>query len=153
MNFFEQLCCHLNNCGVSYAIVGGYALALHGAPRGTLDIDLITKLTEKDLVAMENALLSLGFVSRLPISATEVFRFREEYIKNRNLIAWSFYNPKNSGEIIDIIITHDLEKLTKKTIKLGTLPIYVLSKPDLIKMKRASGRPQDLLDIEALQKI
>lgn len=153
MNFFERLCTHLNSSKIPYAIVGGYAVALHGAPRGTLDIDLIINLTDKDMAALEKAMQDAGFVSRLPVTAKEIFQFRKEYIEKRNLIAWSFYNPLKPSEIVDIIITHDLKNLKTNTIKCGTLPVHVLSKSDLIKMKQASGRPQDLLDIEALKKL
>lgn len=95
----------------------------------------------------------MGFCPRLPITAKEIFNFRKEYIANRNLIAWSFYNPKNLSEVVDIIITHDLEKLSFIKINLSNLTVNVLSKKDLIKMKEKSGRPQDLLDVEALKKL
>ena len=73
-------------------------------------------------------LQELGFEARLPVSGNEVFNFRKEYIKNKNLIAWSFYNPKEPSEIVDIIITHDLAKLKKKKISLNKFDIFILSK-------------------------
>lgn len=134
-----------------YAIVGGYAVNLHGAVRGTIDIDLVIALKESDFVRTEKILKSLNLVSRLPVSGKEVFNFRQEYIENRNLIAWSFYNPKDPSEVVDIIITQDVQNMKIKKFSLQGVPLLVASIDDLIKMKRASGRPQDLLDIEALQ--
>lgn len=76
-----------------------------------------------------------------------------EYIRNRNLITWNFYNPQDLSEQLDIVISEDLKG--KRRIRVETLdgPVQVLSRKDLIAMKRASGRPQDLADVEALEKL
>jgi hypothetical protein len=94
--------------------------------------------------------LSIGLKSRLPVNADSVFNFRQEYIKNRNLIAWSFYNESRPYEVVDIILTVDLKKI--KTVKksFAGQKFTVISIPDLIKMKTAAARPQDLADVEAL---
>jgi hypothetical protein len=138
---------------VKYAIVGGYAVALHGAVRGTLDIDLVISLKEKSLVAAEAALKAIGLQSRIPVTASEIFRFRKEYIKNRNLIAWSFVNPAVPSEVVDIVITHELSDMKSVTKKIGELSVSVVAIADLILMKKKSGRPQDLEDIKALENI
>lgn len=138
---------------IPYAIVGGHAVAFHGAIRGTLDIDLITKLNLKTLQKIESALGELGLTSRLPIGAIDLYKFRLEYIKNKNLVAWNFINLRDSSEQIDIIITLDLLDVKTKTIKIGSESIKIIAKDDLIKMKKISGRTQDLADIEALKKL
>lgn len=138
---------------VEYAIVGGFAVALHGALRGTIDLDIILTISEKNFLAAERALLKVGFQSRLPVKATEVFRFRKEYIENRNLIAWNFYNPNDPIELVDLIITHDLSKLKTVTILTQRHRLKVLAIKDLIRMKQQSGRPQDIEDIKALEKL
>ena len=109
--FFGNVIRALNQHRVQYRLVGGYAVALHGAVRGTVDIDFVISLDQGSYRKTEKALNSIGLKSRLPISADEVFNFREEYIKNRNLIAWSFVNPENPLEIVDIIITEDAKKM------------------------------------------
>ncbi len=76
----------------------------------------------------------------MPISANDVFNFRTEYVENRNLVAWSFYNPVDLSEQVDIIITYDLKGKRTKRIDLTDGPIQVLSIKDLIDMKRQSGR-------------
>lgn len=138
---------------VPFAIAGGYAVALHGAVRGTVDLDLVLKMTKKHYLAAEAALRSLGLAPRLPVSAAEVFDFREEYIKKRNLVAWSFSNPADPTQIVDIIITHDLSKLRTKKIQSGGRNLPVLALADLVAMKKASGRPQDLEDVRALKEL
>lgn len=143
----------LHKFSVPYALVGGYAVSLHGAVRGTLDIDLIIRWRERDFINVEKALNSIGLKSRLPVSAQEIFKFREEYIKNRNLVAWSFVNSNNPIELVDIIITHDLSKVETIDISIGSDKISVISLNDLIKMKSRVKRPQDIEDIKALKKL
>jgi len=138
---------------VRYAIVGGHAVALHGAVRGTVDIDFVLAWNRKTVVAAEKALNEIGLVSRLPISANDVFDFRKEFIENRNLIAWNFYNPADLSEQVDIIITYDLKNKRTKRIDLAGMPVQILSLKDLIDMKRQSARPQDVEDVKALEKL
>lgn len=111
------------------------------------------RLVKRDFVAAAQALRSLRLEPRLPVSAEEVFDFRDEYIRNRNLIAWSFCDPRDPSRIVDIVITHDLRRLRLKTLALGGRRLPVLALPDLIAMKKASGRPQDLADIRALEEL
>lgn len=149
--FVYEVAARLGEAGVPFAIVGGYAVALHGAVRGTVDLDIVLRLSKTHFEAAEEALIALGLSPRLPVNAAEVFAFREEYIKNRNLTAWSFCDPKDPTRTVDIIITHDLAKLRIKRIRAGRAVLPVLAIPDLIAMKRSSGRPQDLEDVKALE--
>jgi len=151
--FIITVCQALQQANVRYAIVGGYAVALHGAVRGTVDVDIAIDLTKENLQRAQKALTSLGLVSHLPISAQELFENKDDYIKNRNLIAWNFYNPKKPTEQVDLIIACDLTNLQTKLIDIGHEQIHVLSKKDLIAMKKASGRAQDLEDVKTLQKL
>jgi hypothetical protein len=151
--FIEQVVRTLNKHGVRYALVGGYAVALHGAVRGTVDIDLVIGLDRGQYESTEDALRAIGLQPRLPVNAGEVFSFREEYITNRNLTAWSFYHPDNPVKVVDVLITEDVSQIQTVAKKLNRLRIEVASIPDLIRMKRRSGRPQDLEDIKALEKL
>jgi len=151
--FIKKVIQALSDKDVKYAIVGGYAVALHGAIRGTIDIDLVITISKSQYRAAEQALLAMGLQPRLPVNADEIFDFREEYIRNKNLIAWSFYNAGNPLEIVNILITHDLKMIRTISKKVGRLTIKVASIPDLIAMKKQAGRPQDIEDIKALEKL
>lgn len=151
--FIHDLCLALEKEKIPYAIVGGYAVALHGAMRGTIDIDLVIHWTLKNLQKVEQVFAGLGLVSLLPIKAIDLFHFKEEYIKNRHLIAWNFYDPKNPINQIDLIINYDLQKATTKTITTSQGKLKILSIKELIAMKKASGRPQDLEDVKALENL
>ncbi len=149
--FLLRIAQALEGAKVSYALVGGFAVALHGAVRGTLDVDLILRFSEKQFVAAEQALQSIGLKPRLPVTAADVFRFREEYIKNRNLHAWSFVNPDRPSEIVDVILTENLADVKVRRMKVRGQAVRVVSVVDLIRMKEASARPQDLEDAKALR--
>lgn len=153
MSFLGRVGAALAAAGVRYALVGGYAVALHGAVRGTVDVDVILAWDARSFRAAEAALAGIGLKSRLPVTADDVFRFRDEYIRNRNLIAWNFYNPRDLSEQLDIVIATDLKGKKVESIETADGPLRVLSRKDLIAMKRASGRPQDLADIAALEKL
>ncbi len=153
MTALTKICGALEQAHVHYAVVGGHAVALHGAVRGTVDIDIVLSWTRESLISAEGALAGLGLVSRLPITASDVLEFRDEYVQNRNLIAWNFYNPDDLSEQVDIVITYDLKGKRRKRIDLENTSIHILSKPDLIKMKRQSGRPQDKEDVIALESL
>lgn len=153
MSFLHRVCQALADRGVRYALVGGHAVALHGAVRGTVDVDIALAWSRSALEAAERALADIGLVSRLPISADDVFRFRDEYIANRNMIGWNFYNPQDLSEQVDIVITYDLKGKKVDAIKTANGSVRILAREPLIRMKRASGRPQDLEDAAALEKL
>jgi len=151
--FIQKLIQSLTKYDVNYAVVGGYAVALHGAFRGTMDIDLVIQVDEQVFLHAEQALINIGLQPRLPVKASDVFHFRDEYINNRNMIAWSFVNPNNPAEMVDIIITENLNNMHTVTKQGFGMDIQVLAIEDLINMKQKSGRPQDLEDIKALERL
>lgn len=151
--FIHTVCKAFEEAKIPYAVVGGYAVAFHGAPRGTFDVDFAIRWSLQNLEKVEQVLKKLGMISRIPVDAKVIFTFRNEYINNRNLIAWNFYNPIKPNEQVDIVINYDLAKASTTTFHTETCNIKVLSKRDLIDMKKAAGRPQDLEDINALEKL
>jgi len=148
-----RLTAALDRARVGYAVVGGYAVALHGAVRGTLDIDLVLRFDERQFQAAERALRSIGLEPRLPVTASDVFRFREEYVRNRNMTDWTFVNPARPSEIVDVILTRDLREIRVKRVKVRGSPVKLASIDDLIRMKIESNRPQDVEDVKALRKL
>ena len=143
----------LEQAEVPYAIVGGYALALHGAVRGTVDVDIAIALDAETFRRCEEALASIGLAPRLPVTAEEVFRFREEFIARRNMKAWSFCNPANPLEVVDILITEDASRMGTVEKRAFGRVLKVAAIDELIVMKRKAGRPQDIEDIRALERL
>ncbi len=141
----------LEKSDITYALVGGYAVTLHGAVRGTVDIDIAIAMNRASFEKCEAALKSIGLEPRLPVTAVDVFNFRDEYINNRNMVAWSFSNPKNPLEMVDVLMTEDAASLKTVRKEAFGLKLNVVSISELIAMKKKSARPQDIEDIKALE--
>ena len=149
--FLLKICESLSAANINYAVVGGYAVALHGAVRGTVDIDLLIEWQKGQLIAFEKCMNNLGLISKLPIDAEQLFHFKDDYIKNRNLLAWNFYHPKDMTQQVDLVINYSLR--TNDVIEkwVGNQSIQILNKKRLIAMKQQAGRPQDIEDIKSLE--
>ncbi len=139
--------------GIPFAVVGGYAVALHGIARGTFDVDIVTELSEQNFVNIETALKSRGLQPLLPVSAIELYRNLATYTTEKNLISWNFRNPSRLRDSLDIIVTEDLHKLEVVEAETDFGKIPVLSIDSLIRMKSRANREQDLRDIAALEAI
>jgi hypothetical protein len=93
MSLIERVVIALNNNKIPYAIVGGVAVAIHGAPKGTIDLDIVIRHKLNFFISIEKCLKDLGFIPRLPVTAGEIFNFKDEYISRRDLIVNSGVNP------------------------------------------------------------
>lgn len=138
---------------IKYALVGGYALALHGVVRATIDVDLVVQINKTQLKLVETAMSMIGLQSRLPINAEDIFNFREEYIKNRNMIAWSFVDYTDPAKVVDIIITENLKEFKVKKVSVKGRKISLASLDDLLRMKTGTGRQKDALDVESIKRL
>lgn len=151
--FVKKVVDQLEKYRIPYALVGGYAVALHGAVRGTVDVDFIISWSLKNLKLVELSLGEIGLRSKLPIHAEDIFKFKDQYIKDKNLISWNFVNPDSPMEMVDVIITWDLKENMIKKVNVKDKELNILVKKYLIEMKRSSGRKQDLIDIQALEQL
>jgi len=149
--FLHQVLDSLEKANVKYALVGGYALALHGIIRATIDIDVVVRLSKKQLKAAEEAFKSIGLKSRLPIDAEQVFDFKEDYIQNRNLMAWSFVDYANPSRIVDVLIIEDIKDSKVEKVSVAGRKIPLVSLLDLKRMKTGTGRKKDEWDLEMIE--
>ncbi|MFC1615805.1 nucleotidyl transferase AbiEii/AbiGii toxin family protein [Patescibacteria group bacterium] len=156
MNLFEEVFRALNKERVKYLVVGGVAVNLHGYMRFTGDLDILLLLEEKNLKKMGKVMENLGYSERLPVSILDLSdkKMVKNWLKEKNMRAFSFMPPKDNPLQIDIITEESLKfenifdrKITKK---ISGVSIPVVSIEDLIKMKKKAKRSQDLIDLEAL---
>ena len=144
---------------VRYLIVGGLSVNLYGVPRVTQDIDIVIAMDRENVLKITSLLKELGYVPRLPVSPDDLANPDKvkDWIENKNLKAFSFYHKNENYKVIDIVLVHPLnfEKSFKnRTVKRAKdIDIYLASIDDVVKMKEFSGRPQDLSDIEMLNKV
>ncbi len=136
---------------IKFALVGGYALAMHGIVRATMDVDLVIGLTKTALSEAESAMKELGLTSRIPMSAADIVEFREEYIEKRNLVAWSFVDFKDPTRQVDLLIVLGIDEIEVEKISFGGRSLPVASLKSLLQMKLASNRSEDQSDIRLLR--
>jgi len=159
MNPFLRVIDALNRHQVRYVIVGGFAAVMHGYPRATYDLDLVVDLQPDEARKAISALVSLGMEPRVPV---DPFHFadpvqREAWVREKQARVFSLKDPSNPVFVVDLFIepTPEGERLfdSAKTIQIHGRPCRICSLEHLIAMKRRAGRPQDLVDIEALTAI
>jgi len=154
---YDDVHAALHTAGVRYVVVGGTAVVLQGYPRMTVDLDLVVDLTAASALAAVEALQGVGLRPRLPVAAEQFADpvIRREWVEQRNLMVFSFFDPDDSLREVDLFATEPLpfQDLHEQAdvVLLGGVPVRVASKEHLLTMKRAAGRPRDLGDIAALE--
>jgi hypothetical protein len=145
----ERIFATLDAHGVEYVVVGGIAVQVHGHVRMTNDVDLIPAPTPENLTRLAEALTELD--ARVLNPGSEHLKIDARMLPRATL--WQFSTRHG-----DIDVLHDapgaapFPQLRERALVIvpGDHPIPVAGRDDLIRMKRASGRPSDLADIAAL---
>lgn len=139
---FREFFALLNAHKVEFIIVGGYALAFHGAPRYTGDIDVYINPTHTNAKQIVIALKDFGF-SSLDLSV-------EDFQKEDHVIQLGL--PPIRIDIITSITGVSWEQADSSKIsgKYGDVPVFYISREQYLVNKRAIGRAKDIADIEAL---
>ena len=141
----------LDAAAVDYAICGGVALAIHGAPRATKDIDLLAR--EADLPKLRDAVRTCGFtLEALPMtfssSGVSIRRFTK-------------IEPDGRTLMVDVLLAEGaLESVWQTRARVAfersgapESVLWVVSRAGLITLKLAAGRPQDIADIQRLEEV
>ena len=132
----------LNAEKVDYLLVGAWALALHGCPRYTGDMDIWIRPTLENAEALIRALRQFGFKSK---------EFDPQaFTKEENIFRFGF--PPMQVDIINSISGVDFNSCYKNIIKVrvGDVSINVIGLDDFKKNKLASGRPKDIADADSV---
>jgi len=140
---------------IDYAVIGGVAVVLYGYVRFTKDIDLIIDFSEDNVRRFIKVLAALNFRPGIPIDPLDMAKKekREEWIKEKNVKVITFYNPESQLLQIDVLITKDLSSMRKVRKKINEFEISIVDYNDLLKMKKETARPTDLIDIQKLQEL
>ena len=139
---FKELLALLNDHAVEHIVVGAFALAFHGAPRYTGDIDLYIRATPQNADRVIRALAAFGMVSP-------------------ELSADDFINPDNVVQIgvppvrVDLLtsitgVSWEEADAGKVPGSYGGVPVFFLGREQYVKNKKAIGRKKDLADLEAI---
>jgi hypothetical protein len=146
----------LEKADVRYLVVGGVAVVLHGYLRTTLDLDLVLHLDRENLRRALQAFSDLGFQPQapVPLGAFADPPTREAWVREKNMTVFSLWHPEHPGFAVDLFVQEpfDFEAVYGRALRVplpGT-EATVVSRNDLIEMKRSAGRPRDLDDVSAL---
>jgi hypothetical protein len=139
---FKELLELFNKHKVEYIIVGAYALAYHGVPRFTGDMDIYVHPTPENAQRIFAALDDFGFGS-LDLTA-------EDFQKPGSVVQLGV--PPVRIDIITSItgvVWQEADKGKNEGLY-GDVPVYFLGREQLVANKRATGRKKDLADLESL---
>ncbi|MBT3272774.1 MAG: hypothetical protein HN368_06445 [Spirochaetales bacterium] len=133
----------LNKNSVRYLIVGGYAVAFHGLPRSTGDIDFFFDRSIANARLITHCLQEFGF-DELDITPDE--------LTNQERVIQIGYPPLRIDLLSSIDgVGFDEAWMGKIEAEIDGVTVHVISREHLIKNKRISGRGQDKADIDRLE--
>ena len=142
---FKEFIKLLNANEVKYLVVGGYAVAFHGYPRYTKDLDFWLWLDQKNAENTVKALNDFGFVS-LSLTA-------DDFLNPDNIIQLG--HPPNRIDLITQVsgIAFDSCYANRQEVDFEGVKVNFIAFDDLITNKKASARLQDKVDAEKLEKV
>lgn len=141
---FSDLLHNFNDHDVRYMVIGGYAVVQYAEPRFTKDLDILISTDIANAEAVYNALLEFG----APLTGLTAKDFSEEGF------FFQMGVPPVRVDILMGIPGIQFEECWKRRaeVDFDGLKVIFISKQDLIASKRATGRPQDLIDADLLSK-
>lgn len=154
--FIRELLERLAKAEIRFCVVGGVAVNLHGVPRMTYDVDIVVVPEREQLRAAAEVLTELGLRCRVPV-ALESFAdpaYRPEASAERNLVAVTFTDPNDPLREVDVLVSPpvDASELVARAVHLRLACPWSRSRISS-RLKKASGRAQDLADIAHLERV
>jgi hypothetical protein len=140
---FKEFIASLNAHDVRYLVVGGYAVALHGYPRFTKDLDVWLWLEADNAARVVQALTDFGFAS-LGITA-------DDFLIPDQIIQLGY--PPNRIDLVTTLLGVDFASCfdQRNVVMVDDIPVNFIDRESLKRNKQASGRLQDLADLENLE--
>ena len=143
-----------------YLIVGGLAVVAPGYVRYTSDVDLVIALDAGNVLRSTNALAALGYRPRVPVSLQDFAdpALREQWVREKGMVVFQLFSDEHIETPIDVFVSmpFDFELEWSKATWLSVvegLHAPVVALDELLAMKGAVGRDQDLIDISKLRKL
>lgn len=144
LNRYREIFASLERNQVKYLIIGGIAAVYHGVPRATFDLDILIEATLENASRLLKALEEARMGTAALISPEELLRHEIVVFEDRVRLDVQTRTPGLS-----------FEEAWKRRIEADFqgVKLYFVSREDLIRSKKASGRPQDLDDIKVLEEV
>lgn len=140
---FKEFIQSLNDNGVHYLVVGGYAVALHGYPRYTKDIDIWVDMSPENASNILKALDQFGFGS-LGVNESD-FTLPDQMLQ--------LGNPPGQIDILTTLPGVEFSECysARTVVEVDGVSVNFIDLENLKKNKKATGRHQDLADLENLE--
>jgi predicted nucleotidyltransferase len=140
---FKEFLKSLNENDVRYLVIGGYAVAFHGHPRYTKDMDIWLSPDKSNIENLLLAMEDFGFVS-LELKV-------DDFLDPEQIIQLGY--PPNRIDLLTDLSGVDFKSCfqNKVEIEIKDVKINFIDLENLKKNKRATGRHQDLADLENLE--
>jgi len=157
--FYLDLFHALDQHGVDYLLIGGLAMNLHGVPRMTMDVDIVLALDGENLTRFIACATELGLTPQapVPLAALADPAQRREWIETKKLIAFALNSTVAGTPTLDVLLVHPLDvaqSLGRAEVRaVDGIPVRLAAIEDMIRLKQAAGRRQDLDDIANLQRL
>lgn len=141
---YKEMLCALNDAGADFILVGAFALAAHGFPRATLDMDVWVRPSADNAKKVCAALTRFG----APMAQLSAKDFEKEDVVVQIGVA-----PRRIDLITGVSgLTYDEARQGAVVREIDGVRVAILSAQDLIRNKLASGRQKDIEDAKLLQK-
>jgi len=140
---YRDILSELSAAGADFLLVGAYALAVHGLPRATGDLDIFVRPTRKNAGKVWKALVRFG----APLAGVS----KEDFSRPGKVVQLGV--APGRIDLLTAIDGVDFAEAwaSRQEVEVEGLRIPVLGRAALIRNKRASGRPQDLADVKRLE--
>lgn len=141
---FRDLITTLVDADVEFLLIGAFAVAFHGAPRATGDLDVLVRPSEDNARRVFAALARFG----APLSSAEL---SESDLAQPGVVYQIGVPPRRIDILTKISgVSFDEAWGTRVEVEIESRTAYVIDREALLKNKRASGRSKDLADVERL---
>jgi hypothetical protein len=140
---FKEFIQSLNDNAVRYLLVGGYAVALHGYPRYTKDLDIWVDSADENAARIIKALQQFGFGS---------LDLKESDFTTPDQVVQLGYPPNRIDMLTSLSGVEFSECYASRVVEeIDGVPVSFIDLENLKKNKKATGRHQDLADVENLE--
>jgi hypothetical protein len=140
---FAEMLAALSDAGAQFLVIGAHAMAVHGRPRATGDLDIWVRPTADNAERVWRALAAFG----APLG-----ELTSNDLASSNLVFQIGVAPNRIDLLTSISgLSFDDAWPRRTAISLRGLTVPVIGRADLITNKRAAGRPRDLADVAELE--